>query len=155
MNGNFYEIRSGMFKGRSSNSEISSMNHGKIRVLLVEDDTILAMKMVFTLTRAGCDVDAVHTRNRGLELACQREFDLIILDIKLPDADGLELCSELKQRHITRNTPIIFISDSSSSENIAAAKERGGVDYLAKPFDLTELVYKIIYYARARAEQKE
>ena len=152
MNGNFYEMRSGLFKGRSSNCERSSVNNGKIKVLLVEDEMPLAMIMVFALTRVGCDVDAVHTGKKGLKLASEKTFDLITLDIKLPDANGLDLCSELKERHISRKTPIIFISASPAPEDIAESKKRGAVDYITKPFDTTEFIYKVIYHARARGE---
>jgi DNA-binding response OmpR family regulator len=128
------------------------MKSGKIRVLIVVSDTPLAMMMVFTLTRAGCDVDAVHTGKKGLKLACQQRFDLIALEITLPDADGRELCSELKQRHISRKTPVIFISASPLPEKMADAKKLGAADYIIKPFDMTELIYKVIYHARVCGE---
>ena len=156
MNGNIYEIQAALFKGRSSGSKTGSMKNGKIRVLLVEDETPLAMMMVFALTRIGCDVVAVHTGKKGLELAREQRFDLITLDIKLPDANGLDLCSELKQRHISRNTPIIFISGSSSPEDIAEGKKRGAADYITKPFDITDFIYRIVHHAKAlpKAESK-
>jgi DNA-binding response OmpR family regulator len=154
MNGNFYEIRSGLFKGRSSNCEISSVNSGKIKVLLVEDEMPLAMIMVFALTRIGCDVDAVHTGKKGLKLASEKTFDVITLDIKLPDANGLDLCSELKQRHISRKTPVIFISASPAPKDIAESKKRGAVDYITKPFDITDFIHRVIYHARA-SQQSE
>lgn len=151
MNGNVYEMQSGMFKGRSSGCETGSMKYGKIRILVVEDDTPLAMMMVFALTHAGCDVDAVHTGKKGLELAREHRFDLITLDIKLPDINGFDLCSELKQRHISRSTPIIFIFASPAPEDIAESKKRGAVDYITKPFDMTDLIYRVIFQCQGKA----
>jgi CheY-like chemotaxis protein len=74
----------------------------KPRILIVEDDTPLAMMMVRVLSRLGCDVQVASTGKKGLELAQACRFDLITLDIDLPGGSGLEICAELKQRHLSR-----------------------------------------------------
>jgi DNA-binding response OmpR family regulator len=148
MNGNYYEMRAGLFKGRSPGGKT-----GKIKVLLVENETPLAMTMVFALTHAGLDVDAVHTGKKGIALAREQKFDLIALDAKLPDMDSFDLCSELRQRRISRKTPIIFIFPSPAPEDIAESKRRGAADYIVKPFDMTDLIYRIVLYARVKPSQ--
>jgi DNA-binding response OmpR family regulator len=150
MSGNVYEMRAGLFKGRSSVGKTS-----KIKVLLVENETPLAMTMVFALTHAGFDVDAVHTGKRGIALAHERKFDLIALDAKLPDMDGFALCSELKQRRIFRKTPIIFIFPRLAPEDIAESKKRGAVDYIVKPFDMTDFIYHIVFHAKVKPMQTD
>lgn len=120
------------------------------KILIVEDEMPLAMLMVSVLTRFNCDVRAAHNGKKAMELATQNGFDLIILDIELPDTTGFEICSELKQRHISYKTPVIFISASPCQQDIDEAKKCGAVDYLPKPFDVTEFMYKVIYHARAR-----
>ena len=122
----------------------------KARILIVEDDTPLAMLMIRALTRIGCEVEAAHSGKKAMELATERKFDLIILEIKLPDADGFEICSELKQRHISYKTPVIFISANACPENITECLKRGAVDYIAKPFDITDFIHRVIYHAKAR-----
>ena len=122
----------------------------KAKILIVEDDTPLMMLMVSVLTQVGCDVKTAHTGKKAMELAAERKFDLITLDIGLPDATGFEICSELKERHISWKTPVIFISASLLKEDIAEAKKRGAVDYVRKPFDITEFIYKVIYHAKAK-----
>ena len=126
------------------------MKNGRIRVLIIENDTPLAMMMVFVLTRAGCNVDAVHTAKKGLALARKQSFDLIVLNIHLPEAGGLKVCSELKARHASRQTPILFISNSFSSEDIAEGRGLGAVDYLTKPVDMTDFIYRVVLHARAK-----
>ena len=128
-------------------------NKNKARILIVEDDTPLAMLMISALTRVGFEVEAVHSGKKAMELATDRKFDLITLDIKLPDADGFEICSELKQRHISRKTPVIFISANSCPENITEGLKRGAVDYIAKPFDITDFIYRVVYHAKARTRE--
>jgi DNA-binding response OmpR family regulator len=110
--------------------------------------------MVLALTRAGYDVEAAHTGRKALKLATENRFDLITLDIKLPDVSGFEVCSELKERHISRNTPIIFISASLFPKEIAESKMRGAVDYLIKPFSPIELVHKAARYAQTPTTSK-
>lgn len=124
----------------------------KARILVVEDELSLACLMVAALTQAGCDVEAACTGKKAMKIAAEYRFDLITLDIKLPDTSGFELCSELKQRHISRNTPIIFVSGSNSSEDMAEGKKRGAVDYIAKPFEITDFVYRIIFHAKAKPQ---
>jgi DNA-binding response OmpR family regulator len=142
--------RAGWFQGRGPDCEKGGMKIGRTRILIIEDDTPRAMMMVFALTHVGCNVEAVHTAKKGLALARKQIFDLIALDIKLPDAGGLEVCSELQTRHISRKTPIIFISSSFSSEIMAEGKRLGAVDYITKPFNMTDLIYRVVFHAKVK-----
>jgi DNA-binding response OmpR family regulator len=131
----------------------------KTKILIVEDETPLAMLMVSVLTRLNCDVSVARNGKKAMELASEKRFDLITLDIELPDTTGFVLCSEFKQRHISYKTPVIFISASPCQQDIDEAKKRGAVDYLAKPFDITAFINKVIYHARtvptAKSEGKK
>jgi DNA-binding response OmpR family regulator len=120
----------------------------KKRILIVEDELALACLMIAALTRAGCDVEAACTGKKAMKIAAERKFDLITLDMKLPDTTGFEICSELKQRHISRNTPIIFVSGSPTPEDIVESKNRGAVDYIAKPFEITDFIYRVVQHAK-------
>ena len=128
------------------------MNEKK-RILVVEDELPLALLMVHVLTRVGCDVQMATTGKKAMELAKDMKFDLITLDIGLPDASGLEVCAELKQRHISRNTPVIFISAKPGETDIQEGMKRGAVDYITKPFDMTDFIYRVIFYAKTNANQ--
>jgi DNA-binding response OmpR family regulator len=125
---------------------------GKTRILIVEDETPLACWMMSVLMHAGCDVETARTGKRAIDLASENRFDLITLDIKLPDTNGFEICRELRQRHISRRTPVIFISASSREEDMAEAKEKGAVEYITKPFEVTDFIYKVIYHAKAMSK---
>lgn len=117
---------------------------GKPKILIVEDETPVAIMMVHVLSRAGCDVRVANTGEKGMELAQENKFDLIALDIDLPDISGFEICSELKQRHLSRHTPIIFISGQPCDENRQRALELGAVDYITKPFNAQDFASCIL-----------
>src|ERR1700733_1825137 len=123
-------------------SEEVMTNESKARILIVDGETPFACWMVSVLTHAGCDVETARTGKKAMELAAERKFELITLDIELPDTTGFKICSELKQRHISWKTPVVFISTSSLEEDMAKAKRSGAVDYIINPFDITELIYK-------------
>jgi OmpR-family two-component system manganese-sensing response regulator len=106
----------------------------KLKILIVEDDVSLAMMMVHVLSRAGCDVQVASTGEKGLELSTESKFDLITLDIDLPGISGLEICRELKQRHISHQTPVVFITGRPSEQDVKRGLELGAVDYIPKPF---------------------
>lgn len=125
---------------------------GKMKILIVEDETPLACWMISVLTQVGCDVEAARTGKRAIDLASENRFDLITVDITLPDTNGFEICRKLRELHISRRTPVIFISASSREEDMAEAKERGAVDYITKPFEVTDFIYKVIYHAKAMSQ---
>jgi len=120
----------------------------KKRILIVDDDVPLANMLVFLLTRAGCEAQVVHTGKEGMRLAQENKFDLIALDIDLPDINGFEICKEIKQRHFSRHTPIVFMSGRPLTEDIQRGLEAGAVDYIAKPFSVSEIVSRIFAHIK-------
>ena len=121
---------------------------GKLKILIIENDTPAAMMMVHVLSRAGCDALVVPTGKRGMELAQENKFDLIALNVDLPGISGFEICSELKQRHLSRHTPIIFISGRLCEEDRQHGLELGAVDYIIKPFDAADFVSRILAHSK-------
>ncbi len=103
----------------------------------------VAMMMVFLLHRAGCDVQVAANGHAGMKLATQEKFDLITLDVDLPDVNGFEICRELKQRHISYRTPIVFVSGRTDEESRHRARELGAADFIEKPFQADDLISRI------------
>jgi DNA-binding response OmpR family regulator len=101
--------------------------------LIVEDDPLQATMMAHLLSRAGYNAMIVHSGQKGIELAIQHKFDIIILDVKLPDVSGFEVCTELKQRHFSRHVPIVFVSADANEYNLRRGLEVGGIDFIPKP----------------------
>jgi DNA-binding response OmpR family regulator len=117
---------------------------GKAKILVVENEIPTAMMMVSLLTQAGLDVEATAKGQKGLEIAQERKFDLILLETNLPDISGLKICAELRQRHISYRTPVVFISAQSGHEVREQALELGAADFIEKPFDAREFVSRIL-----------
>lgn len=121
-----------------------------MKILVVEDDTPVAMMIVSLLTQAGCDVAVANTGEKGLEMALEQKFDLIALNVDLPNANGFEICGELKQRHFTRHTPVAFVSGRSSLEDQQHGLDLGAADYITKPFEATDFVFRIVSHAMTK-----
>jgi DNA-binding response OmpR family regulator len=85
-----------------------------------------------------------HTGKKGLELAQENKFDLITLDADLPDINGFEICSELKQRHFSRHTPVVFVSACATLEDQQHALDLGAADFIEKPFDTQDFLSRIL-----------
>jgi putative two-component system response regulator len=115
---------------------------GKRKILIIEGDTPMAMRMVCFLTGANCEVQSVRTAEAGMQLALETKFHLIVLDVDLHG--GLDICRELKQRHFTRHTPVVFISELSSLEDQQQGLDAGAADYITKPFDTSDFVQRIL-----------
>ena len=105
-----------------------------MKILVVEDDAPLAMLVANALTRAGCDVLVASSGEKGMESAQEAKLDLIVLDTNLPDRSGFDIACELKQRHLTRNIPIVFISAPVTIEDRRRVMELGAADLIEKPF---------------------
>lgn len=110
--------------------------HG-IRVLVIEDDRSIAEQLVRGLERAGCDVAAVRTGAAALGAA---EADIVLLDLGLPDIDGMVLCAQLRAR---TGVPIIVVTARNDEPGRVTALDTGADDYVAKPFGLAELLARM------------
>ena len=112
-----------------------------MRILIVEDNPATLDLLNRSLTEAGHDVALAPRQESGLQLAAEREFDLAILDVTLPDGSGLDLCRELRARGM--RFPILFLTAHNEVESRIAGLDAGGDDYLKKPFAIAELRARI------------
>jgi DNA-binding response OmpR family regulator len=110
------------------------------RILLIEDDSRLADMVREYLGKAGFDV--VHAENgaRGLALHAREAVDAVILDLMLPDADGLELCRRIRARS---DSPILMLTARGDPMDRVVGLEMGADDYLPKPFEPRELLARL------------
>jgi two-component system cell cycle response regulator CtrA len=123
-------------------SDASTRNGVKImRVLLVEDDTSVAKSIELMLQAEGFIVDTTDLGEDGLEIGKLYDYDIIILDLMLPDIDGYEVLRRLRAARVT--TPILILSGLSELDNKIKGLGFGADDYLTKPFDRRELVARI------------
>ena len=110
------------------------------KVLLIEDDPLVAKVILYYLEQAET-YETTWAHSGGEAFAHAREyFDVILLDILLPDADGVELCGRLRN---WQACPILFISCLDNSDTIVQALEAGGDDFITKPFDNKVLVARV------------
>lgn len=113
-----------------------------IRILLLEDDASLIDGLEYALGKNGFDVETVRTV-RGA-MACLRQsapYDLLLLDVTLPDGTGFEVCEKL--RADGSQLPIIFLTASDEEVNVIRGLDSGADDYITKPFKLNELLSRI------------
>jgi len=112
-----------------------------MRVLLVEDDTTTSKSIEMMLTSAGMVLDTTDLGEDGLEIGQLYDYDIIILDLMLPDMDGYEVLKGLRAAKV--ETPVLILSGLSESENKVKGLGTGADDYLTKPFNKDELIARI------------
>jgi len=112
-----------------------------MRVLLVEDHDRLAQTIVKGLDDFGFRVDAFPTAEDGIGASKSAEYDALILDLGLPDRDGLEVITELRQRNM--ELPILILTARDAVDDRVAGLDRGADDYLMKPFAMKELAARL------------
>jgi two-component system, OmpR family, response regulator RegX3 len=118
-----------------------------MRVLIVEDDDAIATPLAKGLEREGLDVDRVETGAAALAWVADSAFDVVLLDLGLPDRDGFDVCRELRARS---DVPIIVVTARSEEVDRVVGLELGADDYIVKPFGFRELVARIRAVARRR-----
>jgi len=111
------------------------------RILLIEDEKRIAELIARGLHNAGFEVDFVGEGARGLEMFQTQDYDLIILDLLLPDMDGLQVLERLRNRK--HCPPILILSALGAVEDRVKGLERGADDYLSKPFSFNELLARV------------
>ncbi len=119
------------------------------KILLVEDDSTLAMGIEYSLKNEGYMVDIAHNFTDGRDLVRQNNYDLIILDVGLPDGNGFDLCREIRK---DKTTPVIFLTAQDEEVNIVMGLDLGGDDYITKPFRIKELISRIKAVMRRTAK---
>lgn len=111
------------------------------KILLVEDEAHVVSFIKKGLSEEGFEVTVAFDGKTGLNLALENSFDLIVLDIMLPEINGYEVCKEIRRKDLS--VPIIFLSALGTSENIVMGLEYNADDYLVKPFKFIELLARI------------
>jgi two-component system, OmpR family, alkaline phosphatase synthesis response regulator PhoP len=110
-------------------------------ILVVDDEAHLATGIRENLEAEGYRADVAHDGLAGLERLRAEPFDLVVLDVMMPNMDGLELCAQLRRDGI--QTPVLFLTVKGAAEDRVRGFEAGGDDYLAKPFHLKELLLRV------------
>ncbi|MFO0828902.1 MAG: response regulator transcription factor [Phycisphaerales bacterium] len=112
-------------------------------VLIVEDEVEIAELIQFHVEREGMSARMVHSGKLALDLIRRQKPDLVVLDLMLPDLDGLELCRRLKQSDETRRVPILMVSAKGEESDVVAGIELGAEDYVTKPFSPKVLMARL------------
>lgn len=113
-----------------------------MKILVIEDEPSVSSFIKKGLEEQGNEVVQAFDGASGVKLACQYEFDIIILDIVMPIMNGIEACYELKNTHHI-DAPIIMLSALGTTDDIVSGLETGADDYLTKPFKFKELLARI------------
>lgn len=119
--------------------------------ILIVDDTPINIQMAMNILKdQGYKMFYAKSGEMALKLVFENNFDLILLDIMMPEMNGFEVCNKVKNNEKTKNIPIIFLSGKDSTQDIEQAYEVGGIDYIVKPFITIELITKVNSYVRLK-----
>src|SRR5262249_30253539 len=119
----------------------NKLGRGRMRVLLVEDDPDTAESVALMLRAEKFVVDTTEFGEDGLEIGKLYDYDIILLDLVLPDIDGYEVLRRLRQSRVA--TPILIVSGLGELDNKIKGLGFGADDYLTKPFDRRELIARV------------
>lgn len=122
------------------------------KILLLEDDISLIDGLVYSLKRNGFLPESARTVGEAMELLARKEYDLLLLDVTLPDGTGFEVCERVRSEG--NEVPIIFLTASDEEVNVIRGLDSGGDDYITKPFKLGELCSRIRALLRRAAVSK-
>ncbi len=111
--------------------------------ILIVDDTETNIDILLDLLGETYEIVVATDGMTALEIIKKEEIDLVLLDIMMPEMDGYEVCQKIREEHLTRDLPIIFITARSDEESIERAYKIGGNDYITKPFKTLELLARI------------
>lgn len=109
-------------------------------ILLVEDDSILAYSIEYTLNGEEFNLKCADSIKKARDNFKENSFDLIILDVMLPDGNGYDFCKEIRK---TSEVPVIFLTACDEEANVVIGLDIGADDYITKPFRIKELISRI------------
>ncbi|HKI88789.1 MAG TPA: response regulator [Draconibacterium sp.] len=111
------------------------------RILVAEDNKLILETVALNLAREGYEVLKAMDGKECLKIVREKEIDLIITDIYMPNINGLEVISTLKEEQI--NIPVLVLSAAGAEDNVSKAFELGADDFMIKPFSLMELNFRV------------
>ena len=123
-----------------------------MRILVVEDDRLLNNTLCYNLYTAGYVVDSVLTKSAASNFLTKQDYDLIVLDVNLPDGNGFDFCREVKERR--PDTAVIFLTANDMESDMLKGYELGAEDYVTKPFSMKILLKKIDVLCRNGSRQE-
>lgn len=110
------------------------------KILLVEDDLSLISGLSFAIKKQGYLVDVARTRSEKDRMWAEGKYDLVILDVSLPDGSGFDICRDIRQ---TSKVPVMFLTAADDETDIIMGLDIGGDDYITKPFKLAVFMSRI------------
>ena len=130
------------------------MHRPSLSILVVEDHLTIARQIVEFLDGLAWQADHAATGALAIDLATSNVYDVVLLDLNLPDIDGLEVCRAIKAR-AARNVPVLMLTARDAFEDKARGFHGGADDYVTKPFDLRELALRCEALARRNALHRD
>lgn len=113
------------------------------KILIVDDDSQIRDWLKLDLQLSGFTIDTAMNGKQGLYKALEGNFDLIVLDVMMPEMDGFEVCKNLRSDTRTRDIPVILLTAKGTIEDKVIGFNSGADDYLVKPFDIQELLVRL------------
>ena len=112
-------------------------------VLVVDDDPDIRTLVAYKLGQAGFTVHTAEDGEAGLRAALGSTHDLVLLDVRMPNLSGVEVCRRLREHVVTAATPVILLSAQVHHDEVARGLEAGADDYIVKPFSPRELLTRV------------
>ena len=114
-----------------------------VKILIIEDEPDIRRNLEYNLGREGFNASSVGTLDGAYEKINSKKFDLILLDLMLPDGSGLELCKKIKSNSETEATPVVILTAKDDEVDRVVGFELGADDYVTKPFSVRELILRV------------
>ena len=119
------------------------MNNHQARILIVDDNPRNIQILAKLLTEQGYQPEYAMNGEEALEWCSLEIFDLILLDVMMPDMDGFSVCRQIKELRKNTETPVIFLTAKTDMDSIKKGFQSGGIDYISKPFAFDELLARV------------
>ena len=114
------------------------------RILVVDDEPRVREMIEFRLRLFGYEVLQAADGREALEVAIREQPDLVLLDVMMPELDGFQVCSRLKQEESTKDIPVVMLTAKAEAKDVTRAFNSGAVDYVVKPYDPVVLQQKVV-----------